>query len=76
MAKKKIDKETVIYQAPSGAIELCGDYERESVWATLDQIAAVFGRDKSVISRHLRNIFKEGELSHDSVVAKIATTCR
>ena len=51
MAKKKIDKETVIYQAPSGAIELRGDYERESVWATLDQIAAVFGRDKSVISR-------------------------
>lgn len=49
---------------------------RETIWATLDQIAAVFGRDKSVISRHLRNIFKDGELRRDSVVAKNATTSK
>lgn len=66
----------VIYQAPSGAIELRGDVSHETIWATLDQIAAVFGRDKSVISRHLKNIFKEGELRRDSVVAKNATTAR
>lgn len=74
MAKKKDSKQLVIYQAPSGAIELLGDFKHESVLATLDQIAAVFGRDKSVVSRHLNNIFREGELKRDSVVAKIATT--
>jgi prophage maintenance system killer protein/predicted transcriptional regulator len=64
----------IVYQARTGAIELREDFKNESVWATLDQIASVFGRDKSVISRHLKNIFKEGELRRDSVVAKIATT--
>ena len=44
------------------------------MWATLDQIAAVFGRDKSVISRHLSNVFKKGESDRNSVVAKIAHT--
>ncbi len=68
------DKKLVIYQAKNGAIELRGDASRETMWATLDQIAEVFGRDKSVISRHLKNIFKEGELDRNSVVAKNATT--
>ncbi len=72
--KKKAVREVVIYQAKDGAIELRGDFERETVWATLDQIATVFGRDKSVISRHLRNIFTDGELYRNSVVAKNATT--
>jgi hypothetical protein len=53
-AKKKV----IIYQAKNGAIELRGDFTRETIWATLDQIAEVFGRDKSVISRHLTNIYK------------------
>ncbi|MDE2071781.1 MAG: virulence RhuM family protein, partial [Patescibacteria group bacterium] len=59
---------------PSGAIELRGDVSREPIWATLDQIALVFGRDKSVISRHLKNIFGERELERAAVVAKNATT--
>ncbi len=67
-------KGIVIYQAKNGVIELRGDIARETVWATLDQIAQVFGRDKSVISRHFKNIFKEGELEQNSVVAKNATT--
>ena len=66
--------ELVIYQAKNGAIELRGDFREETFWATLDQIATIFGRDKSVISRHLKNIFKEVELDRDSVVAKNATT--
>jgi prophage maintenance system killer protein/prophage antirepressor-like protein len=72
---KKIQKNkgVIIYQAKNGAIELKGDFTRETVWATLDQIANVFGRDKSVISRHLRNIYKEGELDIKSTVAKNAT---
>jgi len=45
-----------------------------SLWLSLKQIAELFGRDKSVIYRHLRNVFKEDELDRSSVVAKNATT--
>jgi len=48
--------------------------EEETVWLTLNQFATLFDRDKSVISRHIRNIFSTGELSQNSVVAKFATT--
>ncbi len=72
--KKKSDKPVVIYQTRSGAIELRGDASYETIWATLDQIAEVFGRDKSVVSRHLKNIFLEGELTRNAAVAKNATT--
>ncbi len=76
MKKKPIPKQTkaIIYQAKNGAIELRGDASHETIWATLDQVATVFGRDKSVVSRHLKNIFVEGELDRAAVVAKIATT--
>lgn len=67
-------KEVIIYQGKSGAIELKGDFKKETIWASLDQIAGVFERDKSVISRHIKNIFKEGELKRNSVVAFFATT--
>ncbi len=46
----------------------------ETVWLNLNQMADLFQRDKSVVSRHLRNIFKSGELARQSVVAKFATT--
>ncbi|MDP6955575.1 MAG: RhuM family protein, partial [Planctomycetota bacterium] len=64
----------VIYQTPDGGIELDVLLEQESIWLNLNQLSALLGRDKSVISRHLRNIFKEEELEHESVVAKNATT--
>jgi hypothetical protein len=64
----------VVYQTRSGALELRGDVSRETLWASLDQIARVFERDKSVISRHIKNIFTEGELTRSSVVASFATT--
>lgn len=63
----------VIYQAKSGAIELRGDFEKETIWASLDQIAALFGRDKSVISRHIKDIFQQKELDPKATVAKNAT---
>jgi len=63
-----------IYQAKSGKIEFRGDVQRDTVWGNLNQIAALFGRDKSVISRHINNIFRSGELEKPAVVAKIATT--
>ena len=70
----KQPKQLIIYQSKSGKIEFRGDFERDTVWGNLNQIADLFGRDKSVISRHIKNIFKSNELSTNSVVAKIATT--
>ena len=67
-------KEIIIYQAKSGKIEFRGDLKEDTIWGNLNQISQLFGRDKSVISRHIKNIFKSMELQEDSVVAKIATT--
>lgn len=64
--------EIAIYESESGAVNVT--LERNSVWLNLQQIAELFGRDKSVISRHLRNVFAEGELERQAVVAKNATT--
>lgn len=64
----------IIYQTKAGAIELREDFRAETIWASLDQITSLFDRDKSVISRHIKNIFKEGELREKSVVAFFATT--
>lgn len=71
---KTASQDMVVYQTKSGALELRGDFTNETVWASLDQLARLFGRDKSVISRHIKNIFAEGELAQKAVVAKIATT--
>ncbi len=73
MKKIKTNNAVVVYQSKSGGIELKGDYTHETVWATLDQIATVFGRDKSVISRHFKNIYKERELDKRATVAKKTT---
>ena len=48
--------------------------ENENVWLSLKQITNLFKKDKSVISRHIRNIFNESELQEESVVAFFATT--
>ena len=66
--------EIFLYQSPDGEVRLDVQLERETVWLSLDQMAKLFGRDKSVISRHLRNVFVCGELERKPVVAKIATT--
>lgn len=62
-----------IFQSSNGMIEFNTDIENETIWASLDQIAQLFSRDKSGISRHIKNIFKSGELDENSTVAKIAT---
>ena len=66
--------EIVLYQAPDGSVKLDVRLERDTIWLSLNQMAALFDRDKSVISRHLRNVFREGELDRESVVAFFATT--
>lgn len=64
----------VIYDDAGASVEVRLDTTQETVWLSLNQLADLFGRDKSVISRHLGNIFKSGELERESVVAKNATT--
>ncbi|MBI2459225.1 MAG: virulence protein RhuM/Fic/DOC family protein [Parcubacteria group bacterium] len=63
----------IIYQTKDGP-KLEVKMKEQSVWLSLDQMAMLFGRDKSVISRHIKNVFIEKELKADSVVAKFATT--
>ena len=69
----KEKKEVIIYQSKEGKIEFKGDLEKDTVWGSLNQIADLFERDKSVISRHIKNIYKTKELKKESTVAKIAT---
>ena len=65
--------EILIYQTEDGKAVLDVKLENETVWLTQSQLCDLFERDKSVISRHIRNIFEEGELHRDSTVAKKAT---
>lgn len=66
--------EIILYQSEDGQTKVEVRVEGESVWLTLNQLAELFQRDKSVISRHIKNVFEEGELRPESVVAKNATT--
>jgi hypothetical protein len=65
--------EIKIYQV-NGIPEISVTVDKETVWLSLKQLVELFDRDKSVISRHVNNIFREGELDRNSVVAKNATT--
>jgi prophage maintenance system killer protein len=65
--------ELIIYQTPDGETQLDVKVEKDTVWLSLSQIAMLFDRDKSVISRHISNVFKEGELDETATVAKNAT---
>ncbi|MGE4443307.1 MAG: RhuM family protein [Desulfomicrobium sp.] len=62
-----------VYQSDDGAIVLRVPMEHETVWLNANQMSELFGRDKSVISRHVRNVFSEGELEQGATVANFAT---
>ncbi|WFF38853.1 virulence RhuM family protein [Moraxella nasibovis] len=62
-----------IYQSPTGETEVEVRFDNETVWLSLQQMADIFGRDKSVISRHIKKVFDEEELDKNSTVAKNAT---
>ncbi|OPC04446.1 hypothetical protein BAS10_15350 [Elizabethkingia meningoseptica] len=62
-----------IFQTKGGESRVEVTFEENSVWLTLNQISILFNRNKSVISRHLKNFFKENKLTHASTVAKKAT---
>ncbi len=65
--------EIIVYHLDENNTNIEVHVENETVWLSLNQISNLFNRDKSVISRHLRNIYKEGELSRTATVAKNAT---
>lgn len=65
--------EIILYQSDDLPEHIEVRLDEDTVWLPLNQIAQLFNRDKSVISRHLRNVYKEGELSREATVAKNAT---
>lgn len=66
--------EVVLYEAPDGEVRLDVRVEHDTVWLTQAQMARLFGRERSVITKHLRTVFKEGELDANSVRANFAHT--
>jgi hypothetical protein len=66
--------EFLLYQTEDGETRVQVRIDRDTAWLSLNQMADLFQRDKSVISRHIANVFDEGELRRESVVAEYATT--
>jgi len=68
-----INNQMIIFKTTDEQIAVDVHFDGETTWLNLDQMAELFERDKSTISRHIKNIFEEGELERDSTVAKFAT---
>ena len=68
------DSSILIYTTEDGGTKIDVAFDGDTVWLSLDQMATLFQRDKSTISRHIKNIFAEGELDRSAVVVKYATT--
>lgn len=67
------DTQFLLYQTQDGSIRIETKMQNETVWLTINQMAELFGVDKSGISRHLKNVYESGELDENSTVAKFAT---
>lgn len=63
----------IIYTTEDGLVKIETTFNDETVWLSLDQMSSLFQRDKSTISRHIKNIYKEGELVREATVANFAT---
>ena len=61
-----------IYRSQDGSVQLNVKLENETVWLTQSQMAELFGRDRTVITRHINNCYKEGELDRHITCAKFA----
>jgi hypothetical protein len=66
--------EVLLYEAPDGQVRVDVRLEKETVWLTQEQLSQLFGRERSVIIKHVRNVFREGELKPGLVCAKFAHT--
>ena len=64
----------LLYQTPDGDSQIEVKLRNDTVWLSLDQMAELFQRNKSTISRHIKNVLEDGELEADSVIANFATT--
>ena len=64
----------IVFTTDDGKISVDTHFDEETAWLTLDQMAELFERDKSTISRHIKNVFEEGELERNPAVANFATT--
>jgi hypothetical protein len=69
-----MNSELIIYQNPDGNIKIDVRLEEESVWLTQDQMATLFGKAKSTINEHIKNVFSEGELDEKVVIRKFRIT--
>ena len=70
-AEMNTERELLVYQAANGAIELKGDLSHDTIWASQQQVSDIFGIDQSVVSRHIRNIFKSAEVDKESNMQKM-----
>jgi len=66
----------IIFKTSDGQVAVDVSFDGETTWLTIDQMAELFERNKSTISRHIKNVFEEGELERNSVVANFATTAK
>ncbi len=71
MKKQLKQNKVVIYQTKTGSIELKGDFKEKTIWANQAQIIDIFEIDQSVVSRHIKNIFADGEVSEKSNMQKM-----
>lgn len=74
MEENKCLGEIVIFNTEDGEVNVQIDAVNETIWLSINAMAKLFGIDRSVISKHLRNIFETGELDENSVCAKNAHT--
>ncbi len=68
------NSEVVLYETPGGEVKLDVRLDRDTAWLTQAQMADLFGRERSVVTKHLRNVFQEGELESSAVCANFAHT--
>ncbi len=71
---KENNSELLMYITEDGQTKIEVTYDNETVWLSLNEISELFQKNKSTISRHIKNVFEEGELERNSVVANFATT--
>lgn len=67
-------KQIEIYQTKDGQSQVTVQFEQDTVWLNRHQLAQLFDRDIKTVGKHITNVFKEGELPRDAVVAHFATT--
>lgn len=71
---EKEQEQIIIYEADNGQTQIDVAFKSETVWLSQAQITSLFNRDRTVITRHINNIFKEGELERNQVCANFAHT--